>query len=251
MPRRGGSSPGQIVAEHLADVPAVGPKLDTRSQAHLAQVSPPGTTLHFALDPASVTPGGGIGGWEEVAHPKRESTTEWSGTPLRTLTLELVLDENRLTDDVENAVRILNVWGRTQPGWHEPSVLSFGWGTWAAWRWVVNGLEYGETVHNAAGRRTRQAVTVELLEHRTAVLALTPAKRATPAPAPPGKPGKPSSGATPTPSGRVYTVKSGDSLSRIAQRELGKASRWPELARLNGLRDPNRITPGQKLRLPS
>lgn len=44
--------------------------------------------------------------------------------------------------------------------------------------------------------------------------------------------------------GRVYTVKSGDTLSGIGAR-LGVS--WPRLAQLNGLSDPNRIYPGQKL----
>lgn len=50
---------------------------------------------------------------------------------------------------------------------------------------------------------------------------------------------------------RTYTVKQGDTLSRIAQRELGNASRWPEISNINGIRDPNRIFPGQVLRLPN
>lgn len=43
---------------------------------------------------------------------------------------------------------------------------------------------------------------------------------------------------------RVYVVKSGDTLSGIGAR-LGVS--WPRLAQLNGLSDPNRIYPGQKL----
>lgn len=45
--------------------------------------------------------------------------------------------------------------------------------------------------------------------------------------------------------GRVYVVKSGDTLSGIGAR-LGVS--WPRLAQLNNLSDPNRIYPGQKLR---
>lgn len=44
---------------------------------------------------------------------------------------------------------------------------------------------------------------------------------------------------------RVYTVRAGDTLSGIGAR-LGVS--WPRLAQLNGLADPNRIYPGQKLR---
>jgi len=32
---------------------------------------------------------------------------------------------------------------------------------------------------------------------------------------------------------RLYTIKSGDTLSQIAEREMGGASRWMELWRIN------------------
>ncbi|MBU6428577.1 MAG: LysM peptidoglycan-binding domain-containing protein [Cyanobacteria bacterium REEB65] len=48
-----------------------------------------------------------------------------------------------------------------------------------------------------------------------------------------------------------HVVVSGESLYRIAERQLGDASRWPEIARLNHLLDPARIQIGQVLLLPS
>lgn len=53
-----------------------------------------------------------------------------------------------------------------------------------------------------------------------------------------------------TATARPYTVKSGDTLQRIAQRELGSANRWPEIARLNNLPPPHTIRLGQQLTLP-
>ncbi|HEY9857588.1 MAG TPA: peptidoglycan-binding protein [Stenomitos sp.] len=54
------------------------------------------------------------------------------------------------------------------------------------------------------------------------------------------------------PESRTYTVRPGDSLSVIAKRELGNASRWREIFDLNQdqIKDPNRIFPGQTLKLP-
>lgn len=52
---------------------------------------------------------------------------------------------------------------------------------------------------------------------------------------------------------KTYTVKSGDSLSKIAKLELGRSSKWNEIYKLNAKiigSDPNRITPGQKLVMP-
>ena len=52
------------------------------------------------------------------------------------------------------------------------------------------------------------------------------------------------------PAGRSYEVRSGDTLSVIAQRELGTYKRWPEIRALNGDLDPARLRAGMKLRLP-
>ncbi len=49
----------------------------------------------------------------------------------------------------------------------------------------------------------------------------------------------------------AYTVQSGDTLSQIARRELGDASRWSEIAKLNDLKPPYSIKVGQRLALPS
>ena len=47
-----------------------------------------------------------------------------------------------------------------------------------------------------------------------------------------------------------YTVQPGDTLSGIAAAQLGGAHRWPEIARLTGLADPNLIRVGQVVLLP-
>ena len=52
---------------------------------------------------------------------------------------------------------------------------------------------------------------------------------------------------------KVYVVVSGDSLSKIAQREYGHANLWNRIydANRDTLKDPDKIYPGQKLRIPS
>lgn len=49
---------------------------------------------------------------------------------------------------------------------------------------------------------------------------------------------------------KEITIAQGDSLSKIAQRELGDANRFQEIADLNKLQDPNKIIAGNKLRIP-
>jgi LysM repeat protein len=51
---------------------------------------------------------------------------------------------------------------------------------------------------------------------------------------------------------KSVTVRSGDSLWRLAQHHLGDGRRWPEIHHLNKtlIKDPDLIEPGWKLRLP-
>ena len=53
-------------------------------------------------------------------------------------------------------------------------------------------------------------------------------------------------------SARNYTVKAGDSLSRIAKEFYGNANDWQKIyqANKNRIKDPNVIHPGQKLIIP-
>ncbi|WP_312239395.1 LysM peptidoglycan-binding domain-containing protein [Stenotrophomonas sp.] len=52
--------------------------------------------------------------------------------------------------------------------------------------------------------------------------------------------------------GGTYTVQKGDSLSKIAKQELGDANAWKKIFEANRdvLDDPDKIFPGQTLKLP-
>ena len=51
---------------------------------------------------------------------------------------------------------------------------------------------------------------------------------------------------------KIYEVVSGDSLSKIAKREYGNANAWKRIFDANQdiLKDPDKIYPGQKLKIP-
>jgi LysM repeat protein len=59
-------------------------------------------------------------------------------------------------------------------------------------------------------------------------------------------------GPAPVPQLRFYLVTAGDTLSGIAQKQLGDAARWPEIFALNGdvLSNPDVLVVGQVLQLP-
>jgi len=51
---------------------------------------------------------------------------------------------------------------------------------------------------------------------------------------------------------KIYEVKSGDTLSKIAKAEYGNANDYMHIFEANKdiLKDPNKIYPGQKLKIP-
>lgn len=53
----------------------------------------------------------------------------------------------------------------------------------------------------------------------------------------------------PRPQGRTYTVKKGEGLWAIAKNQLGKPSRWKEIAKLNGI-EGSTVRAGQVLKMP-
>jgi nucleoid-associated protein YgaU len=52
---------------------------------------------------------------------------------------------------------------------------------------------------------------------------------------------------------KTYTVKSGDTLGEIAKRELGSANKYMDIFNANRdqLSDPDKIKPGQVLKIPA
>jgi nucleoid-associated protein YgaU len=51
---------------------------------------------------------------------------------------------------------------------------------------------------------------------------------------------------------KMYSIVSGDSLSKIAKREYGNANAWTKIFEANKdvIKDPNKIFPGQKIKIP-
>jgi len=59
--------------------------------------------------------------------------------------------------------------------------------------------------------------------------------------------------ARPEPEATYYEVKPGDTLSKIAKQHYGDANQYPRIFEANRpmLEDPDKIYPGQKLRIPA
>ncbi|HUF66708.1 MAG TPA: LysM peptidoglycan-binding domain-containing protein [Gemmatimonadaceae bacterium] len=66
------------------------------------------------------------------------------------------------------------------------------------------------------------------------------------------QPAQPAQAPSAAGSARTYTVQAGDSLSKIAKREYGDASKWNAIfdANRDKIKNPDLIHPGQVLNLP-
>jgi nucleoid-associated protein YgaU len=100
--------------------------------------------------------------------------------------------------------------------------------------YVIENLAWGATErHHEKGYRSRQMVTVTILEYIDGGN-VKETKTA------PGHSIK----------YRRYTVKKDDTLPKIAIRFLGDYRRWKEIARLNNLHDPRNPPAGRVIRIP-
>ena len=54
------------------------------------------------------------------------------------------------------------------------------------------------------------------------------------------------------PTYKLYTIKSGDSLSKIAKHEYGNANDWRRIFEANQdiIKNPDKIFPGQEIKIP-
>jgi nucleoid-associated protein YgaU len=213
----------------------------------------PALVVNALLDEETAEVTSGYGGWDLISRPRRTSLTQWTGAEPFRMTLPILLD--RFADgegSVEAEIRNLELMASVPRGLQEPPrIFLAGPVPHTDLTWVLEDLTWGATLVNSAGDRTRQHVTLALLQYvkpdRITVKSSAVRKRERAR-------GKPKPGNSPDRgSGDVliYTCVTGDTLSKIAARELGSAGRWHEIAKLNGLRDPNNLHLGQKLRMPA
>lgn len=64
------------------------------------------------------------------------------------------------------------------------------------------------------------------------------------------KPPSSGGGTTKKPTPTSYTVKKGDNLTKISIKFYGTGSKWRKIADYNKLKNPNKLYPGQKLKIP-
>ena len=113
------------------------------------------------------SPGGGIGGWEgSQAGKKKRPAMRFTGRSARTQKVVLMLDGYDTNTPVESSVRQIESWAAGRKGNRPPQVLVSGALLRSAKTvpWVITGVEYGEQIRRADGRRVRQELTVSFTE---------------------------------------------------------------------------------------
>jgi hypothetical protein len=198
----------------------------------------------FAILNGPPEPVGIEAGWEEIERQKQKNALWHKGSPLEGWVLHVLFDRYRQQASVENECAQLKAMTARLGGEDPPAVRVSGIGPIATNRdWVVTDVEPNDdpqTLWHPSRVRLRAAFDVTITERVLPNLVVVK----------PAKSTRTKRGAKKT---RIYTVKAGDAnLQRIALRELGNVARWREIKSSAGkaIKDPKRITVGQKLRLP-
>jgi LysM repeat protein len=179
----------------------------------------------------------GFGGWTVINRPHRKGLTSWTGrNPLR-MDIDIVISDFKNGGSVEPQIQALMEMASpvlSNPT-RTPAVKIHGDALIHKEKdYVIENLTFGLTERNHdKGHRTRQLVTVSLLEYVDG----GDLKENT------VKPGH-------NIKYRKYTIKKGDTLQKIAKRFLDDYRRWKEIAKLNNLHDPRHPPVGKTIRIP-
>jgi len=184
----------------------------------------------------------GYGGWSTVDRPRRQGVTLWTGRPPFKMTVDFVLDGYKKLKPVEIACASLERMALPPTEGKEPPVLKVSGDMvpHPGLDWVLEDIQWGETIRNSSGRRLRQVATLTFIryvkEDRLREQKASARARGS------SKGGK---------KGTIYKSKSGDTIAVIAAEQLGNVTRWAEIGDLNDIREPNKpIKTGTNIKLP-
>lgn len=192
----------------------------------------------------------GIAKWTTVTVPRRREILQFDGESLVKISFSITL--NQWPDgNIEDPCGRIYGWAARIGLPFQPTIIRvYGPIPYSGLRYVITGIEQMETRRRNDGIRCYQELKLEITEYNEPDLivqtAPTPPAVAAQARAQEAAPQNSVAG----PAQKTVTVRKGETLSSIAARELGKASRWTELASLNGVRDPRKLQIGQVLKLP-
>jgi len=182
---------------------------------------------------------GGVGGWSQIARPRRVSLTQWAGREPYQMDVPILFDNWHNQGAVEREIRQLNKMALGDD-WSQPPTVTLDGAIpnvpVAGATWVITGIDWGEDVYwdksdKGIYFRMRQDAVVHLLEyHAEERLQITMTKSLP----------------------NQYIVhRKGETLRSIAKSMYGNGDRWKDIRKANPrIRDPNALKVGLKLRIP-
>jgi hypothetical protein len=186
---------------------------------------------------------GGYGGWDIVTRPRKVGLTQWNGREPFQMDIPILFDgfhgDNGQEIEISKLSRMALPGGDDEP----PIVKIKGPGVPDPGpdNWVIRDISWGTQkvmwAYNDAGvmTRMRQDAVVHVMEHVAPDRAAF-AKLAS----------KGNQGAWP----KHYTVKKGDTLSKIAAKFYKNSKKWKKIADANNIRDPKSLKVGRRLVIP-
>jgi hypothetical protein len=200
-------------------------------------------TLRLDEEPASMTPQ--VPRIEQVEIAYRAARTWWAGQAPGELSIPCLLD-GFPSSSIEGRVERLEDMARPRSAGKAsgaPSPLQIAGNVPGTDRlWMIAGLDQRDAIWRN-GFRVRQHFDISLTQWVPLEEADTP-----------GRKNQRTAGGAKRRRAN-YTVKSGDTLTSIALRQLGSAKRWKDIAKLNPVRgkarrSPSDIRVGQSLKMP-
>lgn len=213
-----------------------------RSANHVVinPVTPNLAPRRFLLGTVPPSRSDGLGGWQEVPRERNTALPEYTGASVPKVDITVLLDGWPDTSVQRDIDWLMNL-GR-RDGTQTPVFTVVGPVYLSGQKLVIGtGIDFGQFERRSRdGALVRQELTLHCWKYRTAdVLTSSSAKKR-----------KKHDGGGKQSHPKTYTVRKGDTLSKIAAKVYGKASDWHRIADANGIRDPRHIKVGQVLKLP-
>jgi len=211
-------------------------------------VSPIGEVLPLPFAPVQATLDGFAQPWTQLGRTGTSPLLLSSGRSLPTWAGSILLAYSDWTMSVQHLVDLLAHWAA------DGTAVTFRHGGPERGRWRITGLQFAvqmRTASNDVGRALASLTLTRASDLPARVGPVSGGHAPPPAPASGRAPGGSSSNPRPTRAApRTYTVRSGDTLFGIAIKVYRDASRWPQIASANGIRNPAALRVGQVLKIP-
>lgn len=211
--------------------------------------------IGYLTKPVVVT--AGYGGWSRVSRPRKKALTEWVGRDSTSLEIEFLFDAYADNDGLfviaqERALERLAGLDINDPEpplcritSRPPALIPHNFHHASQVTWFVESITWDkDTIEsNSVGNHTRIGGTFVITQYVAdeRISSLTSVERRNKA-----------SGTNRGATKKTYTVRSGDTLGKIAARAdvYGDASKWKKIGDANGIRDPKKLRMGQVLKIP-